>query len=92
MVLMGANVSNQERLWLSLFATPGDWIGRKGAGRGGLVIRSSAYGFLRYRCGYKNVEGMRVLDFSSVGPEPIVYDYILDPMDWVSIPCVPLLP
>ena len=72
-----ADWDSMELSWLSLLAPVSHFVARKEDGHGGIVVRSTRDGFMRYRCKISRVPGKQIYDVESHGSETMVFASIL---------------
>lgn len=77
--------------WLSLLQQPGTLTKKRGAKRGLVVLKSSAWGFLGWQVFLKTVDGKIVLELGPPDKTLVKYNVVADPAEWQSlvVQCLP---
>lgn len=72
-------------IWQSLLAEVGVYLVKTADKWGGIVVRSTEHGILRYRCKSIRIGETLELDFTEAADKPIVYDYVADHRAWQAM-------
>ena len=81
-----------SKVWQSLLLLLGSYVMKAGGGKACLVLATSPFGFVGYRCQAKKVGQQMLVDVSAMTEGCIVFDYVVNPREWKCVELVPTMP
>ena len=80
-----------SKVWLSLLLIPGSYVMQTG-GRASLVLATTPFGFVGFKCQVKKVGQEMLVDLSAMTEECLTFDYVVNPEEWKCVELVPTMP